>query len=80
MTEDVKLDVSYLGYNGVTFFDGFVIPATANTFTPPERKIRKLEYIGDSDLMGFGLDGSYDNDNCLSEEHLVSNNYDNFGS
>ena len=64
MTEDVKLDVSYLGYNGVTFFDGFVIPATANTFAPPERKTRKLEFIGDSDTVGYGLDGSNDDDDC----------------
>jgi lysophospholipase L1-like esterase len=62
---------------GVAAFEGFILDAGKSLVKPGERERRKIEFIGDSFLAGFGSEG--DSPDCMFSRE-TQNSYLSFGS
>lgn len=83
IAENLKKDNHYLlitkrteGYDGICIFKGLVIQKGESLLPPPQRPKRKIEFIGDSLTVGFGIEGP--GVKC-SEERKYKNNYLAYG-
>ena len=61
---------------GVGTFEGFILDAGKSLAKPKEKNKRKIEFIGDSYLTGFGSEG--DSSNCIFSRE-TENSYLSFG-
>jgi len=64
------------GYDGICSFKGLVIAKGESILPPPQRPKKKIEFIGDSITVGFGIEGP--GIKC-SEERKYKNNYLAYG-
>jgi lysophospholipase L1-like esterase len=64
-------------YDGVTVFNGFVLDKGAKLLPSPEKPKKKIEFIGDSLTVGFGVEGL--SVKCDSERKY-KNNYLSFAA
>jgi lysophospholipase L1-like esterase len=59
------------GYQGVAVFKGLLLDRSGKLLTPPVRPKRKIEFIGDSLTVGFGVEGI--GTSCPSEREFKNN-------
>jgi lysophospholipase L1-like esterase len=59
------------GYQGVAVFKGLLLERTGKLLAPPQRPKRKIEFIGDSITVGFGVEGI--GVKCPSEREFKNN-------
>ncbi|MEI7542838.1 MAG: SGNH/GDSL hydrolase family protein [bacterium] len=59
------------GYQGLAVFNGLFLDKGAKLLPPPERPKRKMEFIGDSITVGFGVEGP--GITCPSEREFKNN-------
>ncbi|MEP3332254.1 SGNH/GDSL hydrolase family protein [Sedimentitalea sp.] len=62
----VRLDKISESLSGTGDFFGFVVPAGGKALAPPDRKMRQIEVIGDSDAVGYGNASS--SRDCVGDE------------
>lgn len=59
------------GYQGMAVFHGLLLDKGAKLLPPPERPARKIEFIGDSITVGYGVEGP--GITCPSEREFKNN-------
>ncbi|MCL4151415.1 UNVERIFIED_CONTAM: hypothetical protein GTU68_036749 [Idotea baltica] len=74
----VRLDKISESLSGTGDFVGFFVPVGGKALAPPDRKMRQIEVIGDSDAVGYG-NASSSRDCAEDEVFFLTDTQDAFG-